>query len=156
MRRLFTLANGRLLDRCIEVIREAHAASKRPIRVEIKGPKRSTDQNAALWAMLGDIAEQLTWHGRKLDAEAFKLVMLDALRRHYSDERQAMDLVPNTDGTGFVDISMKHSSDLSGEEMHDLLTLIRSFGDQHGVQWSEPAPKDLPPTPPVEAYSENA
>ena len=156
MRRLFTLANSRLLERCIEVIREAHATSKRPIRVEVKGPKRSTDQNAAHWAMLGDIAEQLTWHGRKLDTEAWKLVFLDALRRHYSDERQVMDLVPNIDGTGFVDISGKHSSDLSGEEMHDLLTLIRAFGDQNGVEWSEPAPKDadLPPTTPVEAYAE--
>lgn len=151
MRRLFTLANDRLLERCIEVIREAHA-KRAMIRVEVKGPKRSNDQNAAMWAMLGDIAEQLTWHGRQLDAEAWKLVMLDALRRHYADERQVMDLVPNIDGTGFVNIGQTHSSDLAGNEMHDLLTIISAFGDQHEIEWSVPAPKDLPPTPPLEAY----
>ena len=57
-RRIFTLANARLVDVAVDVIREAFA--KRPgSRVEIKGPKRSNDQNAAMWAMLGDIAEQV-------------------------------------------------------------------------------------------------
>lgn len=153
MRRLFTLVNDRLRVRAIDAIREAKPGS----RVEVKGPKRSTDQNAAMWAMLGDIAEQLTWHGRKLDTEAWKLVALDALRRHYSDERQQMDLVPNIDGTGFVNIGQTHSSDLSGEEMHDLLTIISAFGDQQSVEWSEVKDKgDQRPVPPVEAYEENA
>jgi hypothetical protein len=155
-RRIFTLVNNRLRDRAIECIREAF--EKHPgSRVEVKGPKRSSDANAAMWCKLGDIAEQLTWHGRKLDTEAWKLVMLDALRRHYSDERQLMNLVPNIDGTGFVNIGQTHSSDLSGEEMHDLLTIISAFGDQQGVEWSEPKPKgDTRPVPPVEAYEEIA
>lgn len=164
MRRVLTLANERMRQKAVDAMTEIGVDGKYVVRpgsrVEIKGPKRSNDQNAAHWAMLGDISEQLAWHGRKLDAEAWKLVFLDALRRSYSDDRQAMDLVPNTDGTGFVDISGKHSSDLSGEEMHDLLTIIRAFGDQHQVEWSEPAPKDapadLPPSPPIEAYEEPA
>lgn len=150
-RRLFTLVNDRLRERAIECIREAKPGS----RVEVKGPKRTNDQNAVMWCMLGDIAEQLKWHGRTLDTEAWKLVALDALRRHYSDERQLMDLVPNIDGTGFVNIGQTHSSDLSGEEMHDLLTIISAFGDQQGVEWSEPKPKgDTRPTPPIEAYEQ--
>ena len=104
-----------------------------------------------MWAMLGDLARELRWHGQQLDAEEYKLVMLDALRREHRDQ---MKLVPNTDGTGFVDISAKHSSDLSHEEMRDLLTIIRAFGDQHGVVWSEPKPKDMRPVPPIEAYAE--
>lgn len=153
-RRLFTLANQRLLDRCIAVIREAYEQSTRgPIRVEVKGPKRTNDANAAMWCKLGDIADQLVWHGKKLDVESWKLVFLDALRRERRDE---MHLVPNTDGTGWVNISGVHSSDLSGEEMHDLLAIIDAFGSQHGVIWSEPPPKDKRPTPPIEAYSEIA
>lgn len=149
-RRIFTLANDRLRDRAVECIREAKANS----RVEIKGPKRSTDQNAALWAMLGDIAEQLRWEVdgalQQLDAEEWKLVFLNALRREH---RAQLRLVPNIDHTGFVDISGLHSSDLSGEEMHDLLTIIRAFGDGHHVEWSEPKAKADPrPSPPVEAY----
>ncbi len=153
-RRVFTLANQRLVDRAIECIRAAFA-EKPGSRVEVKGPKRNADQNAALWAMLGEIAEQIVWQvdgaRRKLDTEEWKLVFLDALRR---ERRDQMRLVPNIDHTGFVNIGGTSSSDLSHEEMRDLLTIIRAFGDQHQVEWSEPAPKDKRPVPPVEAYEE--
>lgn len=154
-RQIVTLANERLVDRTIQLVREAFA--KKPgSRVEIKGPKRSNDQNAAMWAMLGDISVQLLWHvdgGRRLlDVEEWKLVMLDALRR---ENRDQLKLVPNTDHTGFVNISGTSSSDLEGEEMRDLLTIIRAFGDQHGVVWSEPKPKGDPrPAPPPSAYED--
>lgn len=151
-RHVVTLANERLRERAIEYVRAAKPGS----RVEFKGPKRSNDQNGAMWAMLGDIADQLTWSGRRLEDESWKLIFLDALRRSMSDDRQAMDLVPNIDGTGFVDISGKSSSDLEHEEMRDLLTIIRAFGDQHQVEWSEPKPKDTRPVPPIEAYEDVA
>ena len=147
-RQIITLANERLVDRTIVLVREAFA--RRPgSRVEIKGPKRSNDQNAAMWAMLGDLAEQLRWGGQQMSAEDFKLVMLDALRRERKDE---MRIVPSYDRTGFVLLAGTSSSDLEHEEMRDLLTIIRAFGDQQGVTWSEPAPKDKRPVPPVEAY----
>jgi hypothetical protein len=149
-RRIFTLVNDRLRESAIACVREVRDGS----RVEVKGPKRSNDQNAAMWAMLGDIAEQLRWEGLKLDTEEWKLVFLDALRREHRDQ---MKLVPNIDRTGFVDISGKHSSDLSHEEMRDLLTIVRAFGDQHEVEWSEPKAKgDTRPVPPVDAYEEHA
>lgn len=147
MAHLVTLANDRMRDKAIEYIRAAKPLS----RVEIKGPKRSTDQNAAMWAMLSDIAEQLVWYGQKLDAEDWKLVMLDALRR---ETRHEMRIVPNTDLTGFVNVSKTSSSDLTTTEFSDLLTLISAFGDQHGVVWTEPKPKDKRPVPPVTVYEE--
>lgn len=149
-RQIVALMNDRLRDRAIALVREAF--DKRPgSRIEIKGPKRSNDQNAAMWSMLGDLARGLVWNGLTLDAEEWKLVMLDALRREHRDQ---MKLVPNTDLTGFVNISGASSSDLEHGEMRDLLTIIRAFGDQHGVEWTEPAPKDKRPTPPIEAYEE--
>jgi len=153
-RRIFTLANARLVERCISVIRDAYAeATRGPIRVEIKGPQRSHDANAAMWCKIGDIAEQLAWHNRRLDAEQWKRIFLDGLRR---DRRASMDLVPSIDGTGWVDLSPVHSSDLDHAEMSDLLALISAFGDGHGVIWSAPkTPKgDDRPVPPVEAYEE--
>lgn len=152
-RQIVTLANERLVERTIVLVREAFA--KRPrSRVEIKGPKRSNDANAAMWAMLGDLAEQLRWGGQQMSAEDFKLVMLDALRRERRDE---MRIVPSFDRTGFVNISPTSSSDLTYEEMRDLLTITRAFGDQHGITWSEPKPKgDQRPLPPPEAYEEQS
>lgn len=99
-------------------------------RFEIKPQRRTTDQNAAMWAALTDIARQLPWHGMKLTTNDWKLLFLDALKRE-------VRAVPNIDGTGFVNIGTS-SSDLSKAEFSDLLEIIFAFGASHGVKFSEP------------------
>jgi len=98
-------------------------------RVEFKQAKRTIDQNAKLWAMLTDIAEQVTWHGLKLRTGDWKLIFLDALKRE-------MRVVPNIDGNGFVSLSVS-SSDLSKGEFADLLEIIAAFGVQHNVEFKD-------------------
>ena len=100
-------------------------------RVEFKAPRRSTDQNAMMWACLTDLARQLPWHGIKLTADDWKLVMLNGLKAE-------MRLVPNINGNGFVNLG-RSSSDLSKAEMSDLIELILAFGAQHGVTFQDPA-----------------
>ena len=98
-------------------------------RVEIKAARRSLDQNARMWAMLTDIARQLTWHGQKLRPDDWKLVFLDGLKRE-------LRLVPNLDGNGFVHLG-RSSSDLTKTEMSDLMELIAAFGAKHGVVFGD-------------------
>lgn len=99
-------------------------------RVEFKAPKRTLPQNDRLWAMLTDVATQLSWHGVKLAPDDWKLIFLDALKRE-------LRMVPNIDGTGFVNLG-RSSSDLSKEEMSDLFELIHAFGAKHGVVFHDP------------------
>lgn len=99
-------------------------------RVEFKEVKRSLPQNDAMWAALTDIARQLKWHGLTLDTDDWKLIFLDALKRE-------VRMVPNLDNNGFVSLG-RSSSDLSKNEMSDLLSLIHEFGARHGVQFNEP------------------
>jgi hypothetical protein len=99
-------------------------------RVEFKAPKRTLPQNDRLWAMLTDVATQLLWHGLKLSPDDWKLIFLDALNRE-------VRMVPNIDGTGFVNLG-RSSSDLSKEEMSDLFALIHAFGANHGVVFHDP------------------
>lgn len=94
-------------------------------RVEFKAPKRSIPQNDRMWAMLTDVATQLKWHGLRLTADDWKLIFLDALKRE-------VRMVPNLDGNGFVSLG-RSSSDLSKQEMTDLIDLISAFGANHGV-----------------------
>ena len=100
-------------------------------RVEFKAPKRTVPQNDMMWACLTDIAGQLKWHGVKLSPDDWKLVFLDALKRE-------VRMVPNIEGNGFVNLG-RSSSDLSKEEMTDLIELILAFGAKHDVRFSEPA-----------------
>lgn len=98
-------------------------------RVEVKAAKRSLPQNDRMWAMLTDLARQMPWHGTKLRPDDWKLIFLDALRH---EER----VVPNLDGDGFVNLG-RSSSDLSKEEMSNLLELIAAWGAHHGVTFND-------------------
>lgn len=94
-------------------------------RVEFKAVKRTIPQNDRMWAMLTDIATQLPWHGIKLKPDDWKLIFLDALKRE-------LRMVPNLDGTGFVNLG-RSSSDLSKDEMSGMIDLMHEFGARHGV-----------------------
>lgn len=98
-------------------------------RVEIKAAKRSLPQNDRMWAMLTDVAQQLPWHGTRLRPDDWKLIFLDALKRE-------LRMVPNLDGTGFVNINQS-SSDLTKSEMSDLIELMMAFGAEHGVTFHD-------------------
>jgi hypothetical protein len=111
----------------------AHWIAKAPpgTRVEFMATKRSVPQNDRMYAMLGEIAAQVKWHGVRLKADDWKLIFLDALNRE-------VRAVPNLDGTGFVNLG-RSSSDLSKEEMADLLALIEAWGAKHDVKFNDPA-----------------
>lgn len=98
-------------------------------RIDFKAGRRSLDQNAKMWAMLSDIASQLTWDGKRLSTGDWKLLFLDALKRE-------VRAVPNLDGNGFVSLG-RSSSDLSKQEMGDLLDIISEFGARHGVVFGD-------------------
>jgi hypothetical protein len=93
------------------------------------GPLGTLPQNARMWAMLTDVAQQVPWHGIRLAPDDWKLMFLDALKRE-------IRMVPNLDGNGFVNLG-RSSSDLSKSEMGDLMELIAAFGAKHGVKFQE-------------------
>jgi hypothetical protein len=120
-RQLFVLWNDEMRRKVTSVI----ASAPNETRVEVKLPKRTLPQNALLWASLTDLSEQVMWHGIKLSADDWKLIMLDGLKTE-------LRLVPNINGTGFVNLG-RSSSDLTVAEMGDLIELIHAFGANHGV-----------------------
>jgi hypothetical protein len=120
------------INREFDRMRAANWINTAPIgtRVEFKASKRSIPQNDRMWAMLTDVATQLAHHGQRLTANQWKLLFLDALGR----ESVA---VPALDGKGIVSLGMS-SSDLSKEEMSDLIEFIAEFGTRHGVKFNDP------------------
>lgn len=97
--------------------------------VMFKEPSRSLEQNARMWAMLGDVSKQVDWYGKKLTPEDWKTVFTASLRN--------TRVVPTIDGDGFVPLGMS-TSKMSVKEMGALLDLIDAFGAQHNVQFSAP------------------
>lgn len=107
-------------------------------RLEFKAPRRSTDQNAKMWALLTEVATQVEWAGLRLSPDDWKLLFLDALKRE-------VRVVPNLDRNGIVSLG-RSSSDLSKAEMSDLIEIIHAFGAAHGVVFADdqsPAPAGI-------------
>jgi hypothetical protein len=73
----------------------------------------------------------MSWHGQKLSADDWKMLFLSALK-------QEMRLVQNLSGNGFISLG-RSSSDLSKEEMSNLLELILAWGAEHGVMFQKEA-----------------
>lgn len=124
-RALLVLANPDIRRRAHAWVDQAPQGS----RVEFKGPARSSDQNARMWAMLSDVARQVTYHGLRLTPDDFKLLFLDALKRE-------VRMVPNLDGNGFVSLG-RSSSDLSKAEFSDLFEVISAWAAANGVVFQE-------------------
>lgn len=91
-------------------------------------PKRSTVQNAKMWAMLGDISRQVEHNGRKHTPETWKLLHLHALGH---ESRFEVGLNGEVFPVGL------RSSALSVGEMADLIEWMYKWGAENGVLWSE-------------------
>lgn len=94
-----------------------------------KPPTRTLPQNAQLWALLDEISAQVEWYGEKLSSEEWKDITTAALKKQR--------VVPGIDG-GVVVIGA-HTSQMSIEELSDLIELIRAFGSERNVKWGDDA-----------------
>jgi hypothetical protein len=99
-------------------------------RVEFNEARRSTEQSDLMWACLTDISRQTDWHGIKLAPDDWKLLFMNSLNSE-------MRIVPNLDGTGFVNLGNR-SSKLSKAEMSNLIGLIFKFGADRGIKFHAP------------------
>lgn len=95
--------------------------------IEFRKARRSTDQNALLWAMLTDVAQQVEWYGQKLTAEDWKDVFTASLRKSR--------VIPGIEAGSFVVLGMR-TSDMTKDEFSNLIELIHAFAAERGVVFS--------------------
>lgn len=99
-------------------------------------PTRTLDQNAKMWAMLGDISRQVKWpvNGReeRLDTHAWKDIFTASLQQ---EQRLARGL------RGGAVLIGAHTSSMGRRQVAELIELMYAFGADHGAVWSEPEPE---------------
>jgi hypothetical protein len=96
--------------------------------VEFRAPRRSLDQNALMWSLLGQISKQVNWYGQKLSADDWKDVLTASLRR--------TRVVPGIDAGTFVPLGM-HTSQMTKEELGEVIELAYAFGAERSVKFRE-------------------
>jgi len=98
-------------------------------RLRLDEPKRSLDQNAKFHAMLTELtAQKPTLNGVKMDADSWKLVLLQALGTE-------MRMLPTLDGDGWFPMGHR-SSRLSVRQFSDLVELLYAYGAKEGIVFS--------------------
>jgi hypothetical protein len=125
-RALIVLSSEAMRTKAHDYIAKARPGS----RITFQGPKRTLPQNDRMWAMLTDVATQVEHAGQRYSTEDWKILFIHALGRETR-------FIPALDGRGFVPIGQS-SSDLSIEEMSELIELIFAWGAEHGVEFHEP------------------
>lgn len=96
--------------------------------VTVKAPKRTIDQNSKMWAMLSDVSMAKP-EGREQTPEVWKALFMNALGY---EARFVMGLSGEWFPMGF------RSSQLTAQQMSDLIEFIYEYGARHGVVWTEP------------------
>lgn len=124
-RYLFTLRSPRDRDNAIKAIVAAPSGA----RVEVKAEKRSLDQNKMMWALLSDVAMQKEHCGRRYTPDQWKCIFMHACG-------QEVTFIPSLDGTTFIPWGQR-SSDLSKEEMTNLIEFILAWGVENEVRFHD-------------------
>lgn len=96
--------------------------------VEFRAPRRSNDQNALMWSLLAQVSKSVDWYGTKLSSEDWKDVLTASLRH--------ARVVPGIDPGTFVPLGMR-TSQMTKEEIANLIELIYAFGAEHDVKFRE-------------------
>lgn len=130
--RMFTLAHDEARRRVAEFARQASAG----LEVIFREPKRTSEQNALMWAWLTAFSEQLQWpvNGRmeRLTPAEWK----DILTAAYSQELQRV--APGLNG-GMVLLGMR-TSDMGKRQMAEFIDFIEATAADRGVvaDWMAP------------------
>ncbi len=105
------------------------------------------DRMAAAWrfacqflAICGELATQLKWAGRYIDAEGWKRLLVDAWARE--SNRQQGDVVPSLDGASIVNLSIQTRRMTVGQ-MAELITFAQAWAVDNNVRLSDQAPRRL-------------
>jgi hypothetical protein len=124
-RKFFVLSHPEARRRAMACVADAPEG----YTVTVKPATRSGEQNAKLWALLGELAAQVNWHGQRLTDAEWKDVLTAGLKRQ--------KVVPGIDG-GFVVLGSS-TSRMTKPELSELIELIYAFGAQQGVVFNEVA-----------------
>lgn len=116
---IFRLVHATARERALEAVRNAPEG----FVVRVEEPTRNLEQNAALHALLSEIALSKTWAGQSLSLEDWKRLLTAAWCRATG---RGVKIVPSLDGQGF-DAIYQRTSTLSKAEMSELIDYIQAW-----------------------------
>jgi hypothetical protein len=94
-------------------------------------PICSWEQKKRFHAMVRDIARDIpVWCEMRMDEEDWKRLLLAGA--------YGQKVIPNPIGDGFLVMNKARVRDMEKPNMTDLITQMMVFGNERGVQWTDP------------------
>jgi hypothetical protein len=134
----------------LELLCDFTRKAGRRMVVVVQDPAKSREQEQKYHAMIGDIADQVPFHGRMRDADTFwKRLLIDAFKHDTKDDADlavewakfgGMELVPALNHPGFVSIG-EQSRNFSVKLAKAFIDWLDAYGAENDVRWSEPKAK---------------
>lgn len=110
-------------------------------RVAFSEPLKKRVQEDKYHAMIGDIAKQWEFIGRKWHKDDMKRILIDMfandMREIGKPLRHDSRIVPSIDGKRIVQLDLR-SSDFTVGEASSFIEWLYAFGDEREIVWSEP------------------
>src|SRR5574341_658834 len=104
------------------------------LELEIRQERRSSEQNALLHALIGEISKTIEWAGKKRESETWKRLLTAAWLRARGE---SVEVLPAIDGHG-VDVVFRRTSSLTVKECAELIDYITAWAAEHGVHLEIP------------------
>lgn len=119
------LINEQTLDSAINSIRQIKLDGSMEVVIQPNRDTRSSQQSRLMWSLLGQISEQVSWHGNKLTAENWKDILTSSLKKQ--------KVVPGLDNN-FV-VCGTSTRKMTIKEMNEVIELAMMFGNQQNVRF---------------------
>lgn len=132
MKKTIFLRSKQQQQSAINAILASPLDNDRPITIRISDYKRNIDQNAKFHAMLGDIARQVTWCGKQLKPEQWKVLLISG---HAVATKQEAEAVPGLEGE-YVNIR-ESSAEMSVGRMASLIEYTTAWAISQNVRFTD-------------------
>lgn len=132
MKQTIFLRSKQQQQSAINAILASPLDNERPITIKILEYRRNLDQNAKFHAMLGDIARQVKWCGRKLKPEQWKVLLISG---HAIATKEGADVLPGLEGE-YVNIR-ESSAEMSVGRMASLIEYSTAWATGQGVRFTD-------------------
>lgn len=131
-KKTFFLRNEQVRRNLIDAITSLPTDPSKPIEIEVSPPKRSLSQNRKMWPLLHDLAEQVSWFGKKYDEDDWKDLITALVAKMKKQEQRTAPGI----GGGVVMFGQR-TSKMRVAQMVEVIEAIYWFGTEQGVRFSE-------------------
>lgn len=135
-KKTFELRSELIRQNAIDHINKLQINPSNPFYLDCREETRTLAQNRKMWAVLHDVAEQVTWYGNKYNEDEWKQLITAFVKQSETEESQKW--APSLSGEGrvwFGDSTRK----MTVKRMIDVIEAGMWFGTEHSVKWSDEA-----------------